>query len=73
MVDTIAGYVTLEGTECKMLATHEIETYPEPTEGLAQGCCGVGKYTYLFMFIGNVGEEVLQKMLIASFFAERRV
>ena len=65
LTDTVAGHIALEGTEREMLATHEIETYPEPPEGLTKSSCGVGHHAHLLMLIGNIGKKILNKLLIA--------
>ena len=66
LTNAVAGNIALEGTECKMLATHQIETYPEPPESLAQTCRGIGQHAHLLMLIGNVRKEILYEMLVAS-------
>ena len=73
MADAVTGNIALERAEHEMLATHEIKPYPEPTEGLTQGGSGIGQYAHLFVFVGNVGEKVLQELLITSFLTEGRV
>jgi hypothetical protein len=41
-----------------MFVTDEVKTYPEPSEGLAQSGCSVGKHAYLFVLVGNIRQEV---------------
>jgi hypothetical protein len=64
--DAIAGDVTLEGTEDKLLFPNKIKTYPEPTKGLAQSGCGIGQYADLFVLPSNIGQKVAYKLLVAS-------
>ena len=66
VADAIASHIALKGAEDEVLIAHEIEAYPKPAKGLAQGGGGVSQYAHLFVLIGYVGEEVFDKLLIAS-------
>lgn len=66
MSDTVASYVALERAEHQLLAFHQVEAYPKPTESLAQSGCRVGKYAHLFMLIADIGNEIFEKLLVAG-------